>query len=640
MTPRYYALVCDELPERKAALRAHLAERGVRPRYVRGFHGATWGLATTLEYEPGKRLPAGHVGLNLGAYMMWAYAHYDTRPAAAEDPVIFLEDDAVLPPDWPAALAALWPELAAALPDWELVFLGLSEAEPGVWHKVTERLGRPDSRLCRLTDPFGTHALMVRPRALRVMLEHMREARRNLDQQLWHNVLKPGRLSWCAVLPTLVRQRTFDYGGGGRPEWVTSCGVPEAQAAEREERATGGAGAAYSASLSLIDPFPCIYRGEPLHEHARARGRRRSVPVNECARLNRPCHSRPDAGEVDHPAGPVAACEPCLLRADMRPAPRRRDRLPVPDGHFNPSLIRWGGRLILATRDSWGHSKVALWELHNGLADWTGGWDAVPISSLASPHPEAPRLEDPRLFVDPQGRLCCAFNLPDGYPPTRVRVGWARFSPDLRAIEHTEVYPSPPGNAYEKNWEPFVDAGELRWTYAGKPEHAVLDAAGVPRWATPNPLPWTGGVVRGGCPPVRTYPWEVDPRKDGLPAEYYAFFHGCLKRSFGNVYTVGCYTFEARPPYRITRMTPTPLVWPDLPAEGEDVVKRYVVFPGGAVPHAGAWHLAVGVDDTFCRIVRLPFDQVEAALSAAPEDPAAAVHSLRDTPVATGVRPE
>ena len=102
------------------------------------------------------------------------------------------------------------------------------------------------------------------------------------------------------------------------------------------------------------------------------------------------------------------------------------------------------------------------------------------------------------------------------------------------------------------------------------------------------------------------------------------------------MYTVGCLVFDAKPPYRVLRQTPVPLLWPDLPAADESVVKRYVIWPGGAVPHAGAWHLALGVDDCHCRVVRLPFETVESALSDVPETDE--IMSLRDTPLAKGVQ--
>jgi hypothetical protein len=649
---RTYALYCAELPERGAVLRAHLAERGVRASLVRSVHGRTWGLRTTREYEPGRTLPPGHVGLDLGFWFLCQHILLANPRDPDDAEHLLLEDDAVLPPDFWSQLGRLEAELAVACPDWDLVFLGMADREPHVWHKVSERLGPPDSRLCRLHDPFGTHALLVRRRALPVLLDRMAVAERNLDQQLWQRVLQPGLLRWCAVVPSLVLQRTCDHAGTGKPEWEPSCIHPSddappapalrADLAEVQRLAGFGRDAppperqppeVIAASSLLTDPFPCIYRGEPFEEGGRlASGR--PLPLFQCARLNVPCHVK--VGDAKTRLGaPARECRSCELRTEMA-ASGPRPRLPIPDGHFNPSLAVWGGRLILATRDSWGHSKVALWELRNGLPDWTGEWAATPLGSHASAHPEAPRLEDPRLFVaaDPasgQPHLHAMFNLPDGYPPRRVQVGYARFARDLSGVEATEVFRSPHGNLYEKNWAPFERHGELHWVYGTKPEHTVLGPAG---YSTPNRLPWTGGVVRGGAAPVLVEPGEVPGSPHRNPV-FYHFFHGCLKRLQGSVYTVGCAVFSASPPFEVLRQTPVPLLWPDLPAAGEDVTKRYVCWPGGAVLHAGAWFLAVGVDDTFSRIVRLPVADVEAALSDRPED--AAVASIRDTKIAHGI---
>jgi hypothetical protein len=217
------------------------------------------------------------------------------------------------------------------------------------------------------------------------------------------------------------------------------------------------------------------------------------------------------------------------------------------------------------------------------------------------------------------------FNLPDGYPPKRVRVGYIRFAPDLSGVTDTMVYGSPHANLYEKNWVPFADEDGLHWVYSTKPEHLVLGQS--QNWATKNDLPWTGGVIRGGAAPVLT---EIAPYK----YVYTHFFHGALKRVQGTVYTVGCCQFEPRPPYQVLRQTRSPLVWPDLPAVDEDVVKRYVIWPGGAVPHAGKWHLACGIDDTNVRIISIPFATVENSLNDIPETRPGV--GLRDSVLATG----
>lgn len=659
----HYVIHCAELPDRAAAARAHLTQHVPHGKltFFRGFHGKTWGLDTTREYEPGLRISPGHVGLLLGHWSLWNHLHTNWEKPYPSDPrhdtpVCVLEDDAVLPDGWAGKLDGVLDDLAALVPDWQLCFVGLAETEPHVWHKVTDRVGGPDSRLCRLNDPFGTHAYLVRRSALPGLLDNMTAAERNMDQQLYQRVLKPGRLVWCAVLPTLVEQRTFDHRLRGRPEWAPSTIDPDAPRPVVERLHAGDAREIagpprdagdtpgdpspkrYAMTAPLIDPLPCIYRGEFLEEHGRTAAGR-SVPRSLCAKLYTACHSRRGAAVTNPDGTPCTPCEPCPHRAEMS-AGSARPKLPLPEGHFNPSMIVWRGRLILATRDSWGHSKVALWELKNRARDWSADWSATPIGSFGSDHPEAPRLEDPRLFTVPDGsggdQLCCMFNLPDGYPPKLVQVGYARFARDLSGIVETRVFASPHGNLYEKNWVPFHDGRELRWVYSTTPEHVVMGETDT--HATPNPLPWTGGVVRGGAAPVLCadgHPeWPLSWADRPARPVYYHFFHGCLKRVQGSVYTVGCAVFEAEPPFRVLRQTAAPLAWPDLPAHGENVVKRYVLWPGGAVPHAGAWHLACGIDDTNCRIIRLPFEAVEAAFTdRADTEPGV---SIRDTPLARG----
>lgn len=658
MYPPVYVIHCPELPERSQACQRHLLERGVIATFWRGFHGKSWGVYTALEYDPGKHISPGHVGLNMGTWALWQHIHESSRALNQDDPVIILEDDAKLPERFGDQVNDLLLTLQYDFPEWDLVFLGLAETIPKVWHKVTERVGRPTSNLCVLNDPFGTHAYMVRRRALPVLLDNMAVAQRNLDQQLFERVLKPKLLKWCAVLPSMVEQRTFDYTGTGKPEWAPSTidagadaeinrlhktAMQPVAAHEHEVKRLLGVDIAenptpeeIAATSALVDPLPCIYRGEYLtYDGFDERGR--SIPLAQCAYLNKPCYAKPGR-RVEKPA--AVSCETCTRRSAMHGRDRAAERLPLPDGHFNPSMIRYGDRLILATRDSWGHSKVALWELSNTKTDWTGDWSVTPIGSFASDHPQAPRLEDPRLFTMPvldrtiEPRLCAMFNLPDGYPPKYVKVGYCVFKKDLSGIERTVVFDSPINSVYEKNWMPFFDhdAGELRWGYQFKPEHVVLGESEVFR--TPNPLAWTGGALRGGATPVMVTGGLLPDHLRTFPV-FYHFFHGCLKRTRGNVYTMGCAVFDARPPYRVLRQTAVPLAWPDLPGPGESVVKRYVLWPGGAVPHAGAWHIACGVDDTYVRIIRIPFETVETALSDKPESDT--VTSIRQTPIVQGI---
>lgn len=632
MIPPVFVLVCDEMPERKMAVQAHMIERQIDAKYWKGIFGRGWGLETTLEFAPGRRVEPGHVGLNLGFWNLMQ--HINALPGQPDDAFIVFEDDVSLPADFDVQLDRVCAELVEFMPDWDVVFLGMTDREPGIWNKVTERVGRPNSRLCRLVDPFGTHAMMYRRRAIPVILDKMRAAERNLDQQLYSRVLEPGHVKWCAVLPGIAYQRTYDHGGTGTTEWETSCGTPPPPESAAVVRAMTGTPPPdeLAAATQLLDPYPCMYRSELTDERCRD-GRGKTAVVGICARLGVKCHTKP----APFVSTGITACRDCPHRTSI-PSPARRERLPIPEGQFNPSIHMWANRLILATRDSWGHSQVALWELKNTRPDWCGEWIPTAIGSYKSDHPGAPRLEDPRLFVAPnpdtgRDQLHSMFNLPNGYPAKTVRVGYSRFTPDLTGIEYTEVFESPERNLYEKNWVPFHDGVELRWVYASKPQHIVR---GNQSWGTTNNLPWRGGVIRGGAAPVRVEPGDI-PGTDYRRTMYYHFFHGCLKRIEGSVYTVGCTVFEGMPPFAIQRQTELPLLWPDNPAPGEEVVKRYVCWPGGAVAHAGAWFLAIGVDDCHCKIVRIPFATVEAALNDIPEDPTNVDISIRDTMVAHGI---
>lgn len=690
--PPVYVIHCPEFADRSKQCFDHLRERMVNAIPWRSIHGKSWGLQTDLEYEPGYRISPGHIGLILGHWTLWN--HLSHTLDLIHDYAIVLEDDVEIP-------VGFWHKQDHALniltrynPDWQFAYLGLAEKEPQVWGKVTERIGGQDSPLCRIDHPFGTHAYMVRREALPILLDRMAHAQRNIDQQLYRNVWEPKALNWCAFLPSIIRQKTYDYEGKGRPEWDASTldekdlpygpnplsaaypawkqlqemnkkagyiigvdlAIPDAARTVGYNPNTVGMIAparapepqskeAQEATLALTDPYPCIYRGEYLEEHGQ--GKRRTIPLIQCALFNEACHqaAKERDGVVttlvdswDSTPGKVVrnvrSCEDCGERLAVKYR-QGGDRLPLPDGHFNPSLAWHGGRLILSTRDNWGHSKVALWELRNTKPDHSGEWSAFPIASFSSDHPEAPRLEDSRLF-NHHSYLCSMFNLPDKYPPKVVRVGWSTFKDGLRQMPGMTIYPSPNGNAYEKNWAPFIDRGDkLRWIYSTKPTHSVMRYGGAIQaetFHTPNPLPWTGGVIRGGAAPVR------------IGEELYHFFHGCLKGPRGNVYTVGCAVFESTPPFRVLRQTTTPLIWPDLPALGESVVKRYVVWPGGAVLDYGDragklrpyWLLALGIDDTYCRIVKLDFRWVEDRLNDKPET--ARVTSIRDTEVAHGVK--
>jgi len=683
---RHYVIACDELPDRKVKCAEHLnAVRDSTPlgkyvldwRFWRAFHGKTWGIETTKEYDAGKRIEPGHVALNMTHWALWQHLLEEQKNIShGSDVVIVFEDDVSLPSDYANRVCDIIDGFTERQKNWDLLFLGLAEQEPAVWNKVSGRVGGPDSPYCHLDYPFGTHAYALNLRrgssGLWAMSNCMTVAEKNMDQQLFERVLRPGIIKWGAYLPSLVRQRTYAYADGlsdsGKPEWEPSCiDVSDAPrpttpglAATESELASARTGSQdpeqqwkdAQATLSVLDPYGCMYRGEITQEVAVHGPSGRNIPTSMCGRYGALCHHRdvPDKANTAVSGFPVIDCKFCTERNALPASPQPRDRLPLPEGHFNPSICRVGDSLILLTRDGWGHSKIGVWELKNSARagatldpkDWEGTWSVRPISSCGSNMTEVTRMEDPRAFYAPfvvddiasgekvvEWRLAAMVSIPNGYPAKTVSMGMVMFSRDLKRIEATQVYKSPVGSAYEKNWMPFVSWDDsvdtaIKIGYQWSPSHIVFDGPDVHK--TPNPLPWAGGVIRGGACPVR---------RDGY---FRMFFHGCLKKNSGNIYTVGALDFEERKPYRVIRQTPVPIIWPTAPGPGEKVIKNGVVWPGGAVYAAGQWLLALGVDDTHCTLKILSDEWVTRQMDNRESN--VRLHTIRDTDIATGIRLE
>jgi predicted GH43/DUF377 family glycosyl hydrolase len=153
---------------------------------------------------------------------------------------------------------------------------------------------------------------------------------------------------------------------------------------------------------------------------------------------------------------------------------------------------------------------------------------------------------------------------------------------------------------HEKNWLYFVHDNAPHMVYSANPHVVVRLNVRLEKEAEYvtdefNPL-WKFGEVRGGSNPIYV---------DGL---YWTFFHSSLpwinrKRR----YYMGAYAFEAKPPFRIARMTTLPILtgtnqqdwWPGLPA---------VVFPCGAFYDSAKNQFVVsyGINDVDCGYIKLP----------------------------------
>ena len=103
------------------------------------------------------------------------------------------------------------------------------------------------------------------------------------------------------------------------------------------------------------------------------------------------------------------------------------------------------------------------------------------------------------------------------------------------------------------------------------------------------------------------------PQPVRVGEEFWSFFHGVQHGTpRGNEYTLGLYTFDARPPFAPNRMIPLPLLR-DLQTSrprGENPA----IFPCGAVWRGETWLVSYGRNNSGCEIAVFDHAQLEAAM--------------------------
>lgn len=153
----------------------------------------------------------------------------------------------------------------------------------------------------------------------------------------------------------------------------------------------------------------------------------------------------------------------------------------------------------------------------------------------------------------------------------------------------------------EKNWLWFFHEGKPHLIYLSDP-HTI--ARFSPEFVfegehiTANKSKWDFGLIRGGTPPV-----QVD-------GEYWSFFHSSLPwTSHKRRYFMAAYSFEARPPFQMRRISRRPILigsWRDPWA----MSKPLVVFPCGSRLKDGKWFITLGVNDMASAWIEIPHEDV------------------------------
>lgn len=171
-------------------------------------------------------------------------------------------------------------------------------------------------------------------------------------------------------------------------------------------------------------------------------------------------------------------------------------------------------------------------------------------------------------------------------------------------------------NHIEKNWVPFVkqeDGEEKIYFEYGinphkimrmkSPEKSEMDHLIYPHEVSFQKMPWKNvwGAFRGGTPAKL------------VNGQYLAFFHTLFYEGKRPWYVMGAYTFEATAPYRVTAISPTPILFKgiyDTPTKNTAHSIKRAIYPAGIVlgNEEGRDVIYVSCGENDCTVKLITFD--------------------------------
>jgi predicted GH43/DUF377 family glycosyl hydrolase len=239
---------------------------------------------------------------------------------------------------------------------------------------------------------------------------------------------------------------------------------------------------------------------------------------------------------------------------------------------FNPSIVRWNGRLLMSFRilnPTAGRSQVGFVWLNE---DFTiDGQPEVLLNQVENFKIEGAvttKAEDVRL-IEIDSHLYMIYNdyrrNYNSTPYPRISVAHVTYHNGkffAQFINRFEKFPGQKFNVREKNWSPFAYENDLLFVYSILPHHIFS-----PLWGrrecetfsfTKHLNEWNWGELRGGTPALK-----IDEDK------YLSFFHSVqfmqTKHSNDEIclhYFMGAYTFSTMPPFEITHISSEPIIGP------------------------------------------------------------------------------
>ena len=258
---------------------------------------------------------------------------------------------------------------------------------------------------------------------------------------------------------------------------------------------------------------------------------------------------------------------------------------------YNPSIMRWQGRLLLSFRIR--QPETLFYQI--GLVFLDEQFRPIEPPQLLDirfPDPlSIPTHQDPRLILA-GNRFFIVYNnilLRDFKPEIRrmfiVEVSFDGKGFYTNAPEYLRYYEAENPARSDKNWVPFDFEGQLLLARFIQPHwilQPILGTGACPTFAKTNcTINWGWGDLRGGTPALLIN-----------PDEYLAFFHSSVNlpslHSNGKVvqhYFMGAYTFSSHPPFQLLRVSAEPIIGKNFYCglEYQTWKPLHVVFPGGFI---------------------------------------------------------
>ncbi|MBP9841028.1 MAG: hypothetical protein KBC64_01215 [Simkaniaceae bacterium] len=265
----------------------------------------------------------------------------------------------------------------------------------------------------------------------------------------------------------------------------------------------------------------------------------------------------------------------------------RQIHLPKYPDAFNPSIVRWKGKLLMSFRNiadpknSYHSSEIGLVWLDDSFHP-----EGIP-QIILGPH----RAEDARL-IEIGDRLYMIYS--DNEDSVISKGGFRVYVAELKEKngifsifkkERLVKFEGENPSLREKNWTPFEHQDNLLLSYSLDPHLVFRPLLGAGECETvacsSKSLPWNWGELRGGTQLLQ------------VGGSYLTFFHSSVRMkseaSEGKEmlhYFMGASLFQSKWPFEMTHISPEPIV--DESFFAGPIYKPYWgswrgVFPGGFV---------------------------------------------------------